>query len=183
MLSLLKKPTTYQPVMIGTCIAILGSVTMGILLAFGLLGPTAIQSHNHVVGGTVLFVSLYFYLLVGVFISLKGLQKHKDVVTFIDKMKSGILVSISCALVSVVLTYLFYEVIYPSYTHDMIASMKQSMINNGVSGEALESKLAEQTKYYSTSLQAKFAFTGNLITGAAYTLLLSLLSKSKRVKK
>ena len=48
--------------------------------------------------------------------------------------------------------------------------------------ELVNEKLLEKETYYSTSVQSFYSFIGNLITGVAFTLLLSFFLKSNTKK-
>ena len=74
---------------------------------------------------------------------------------------------------------IFYELMYPDYNADMVSVLTEKLSEQGLSKQEINEKIEEQTKYYSTALQSQFAFTGNLITGLAFSLLLSLFLKSK----
>ncbi|NER15367.1 DUF4199 family protein [Leptobacterium flavescens] len=169
------------PLLVGLGIALSGTVLMLLLLALGLVGPQAVESDKLMYGGTVLFISLYVFILIGLFISLKRRKKQNgDVLTFAEAMKTGLVTSLSAAVFSVLFTIIFYELIYPSYNPEMTEVITAKMEALQLSTEEIREKVEEQTKYYSTSVQAKFSFVGNLITGLAFSVLISLFLKTRK---
>lgn len=173
------KNTTYA-IKMGFIIALMGTLLMLLLLALGLVGPASVMNDQLMIGGTILFISLYIFLLIGIFLSIK---KDKEMsngeITFLQALKNGVIVSLSTAIFSVLFTVIFYELMYPEYNADMVSVLTEKLSGQGLSENEISEKIDEQTKYYSTALQSQFAFTGNLITGFAFSLLLSLFLRSK----
>ncbi len=163
----------------GLIISLAGSLLMISLIEFNLLGPKAISLDNQMIGGTILFLILYIFLLFGIYFSIK---KRKDQngqkINFKEALFQGIVVSLSTAIFSVVLTFLFYEIIYQNYATETLEALKIKMENANVPIEKLNLKLSEKSDYYSTPIQIFYSFKGNCITGIAFTLLLSFFLKS-----
>ncbi len=173
----------FIPLLTGLCIALAGSIIMLILLCFNLVGPKAVENDLLMYGGTLLFISLYILLLVGLFICLSKFKKlNGNSLTFKQALLTGFLCSISTAIFSVIFTIIFYELIYPGYMPELQQILIEKLDKTIFSQEEITEKIKEQTLYYSTWTQAKFSFIGNLITGMAFTLMLSLFLKSKAKK-
>ncbi len=167
----------------GSLIALAGTILMLVLLALNLLGPESVQNDNLMYGGTILFIALYIFLLIGIFIALKKTKKlNNGTLTFTEALKIGCYTSLATGLVGVVFTVIFYELIYPSYNQEMVEVIVSKMKGLDLTSEQIQQKVTEQTKYYSTSVQAKFSFIGNFITGIVFSLLLGLFLRTKRVK-
>ncbi|PRX53961.1 DUF4199 domain-containing protein [Flagellimonas meridianipacifica] len=169
------------PIVYGFVVALAGSILMLTLLALKLLGPKAIALENEMTGGTILFLMLYLLLLFAIYFAIK---KRKDVlgrgIQFKEALIQGFVVSLSTAVFSVVFTIVFYELLYPSYVADTIEALRLKMESSGVPVEKLNAKLEEKEAYLSTSTQSMFSFIGNLITGGAFTLLLSFFLKTSK---
>jgi hypothetical protein len=163
----------------GLTVALAGSVLMISLLGLKLIGPKAISLNTEMIGGTILFLLLYLLLLFAIYLTIK---KRKEIngqkITFKEALLQGVVLSISTALFSIVLTYFFYEILYPDYVTEMLSSMQTKMQNLSLEPEKIQQKLAEKKEYYSTSVQSFYSFIGNLITGISFTLLLSFFLKS-----
>jgi hypothetical protein len=165
---------------IGAGVALAGSLLMLLLLALHLVGPASVKNDRLMYGGTLLFISLYIFLLVGLFYGLRKVkQLNGGGLTFLQAVTSGFYVSLSTAVFSVIFTVAFYEMIYPEYNQQMAEIITSKMKNSNLNPVEISGKVAEQTQYYSTWVQAKFAFVGNLITGIAFSVLLSLFLKTK----
>ncbi|SHG90787.1 Protein of unknown function [Flagellimonas flava] len=167
----------------GLAVALAGSVLMLTLIALNLIGPKAIALETEMTGGTILFLMLYLFLLFGIYFAIK---KRKEAlgsgIPFKEAIVQGLVVSFATALFSVVLTIVFYELLYPSYVAETIEALKLKMEAMGVPTGKLIAKLEEKEAYFSTSSQSLFSFVGNLITGTAFTLLLSFFLKSNTKK-
>ncbi|TRX48707.1 DUF4199 domain-containing protein [Fulvivirga sp. M361] len=175
------KQKVLSPILSGAFIALAGSILMLILLALNLVGPESIKNDNLMYGGTLLFISLYVFLLVGLFISMKKIKKlNGDTLTFLEALKTGFYTSLSTAIFGVIFTIIFYELIYPKYNQEMAEVITARLSNSPLSPEEINGKVAEQTQYYSTGIQAKFSFVGNLITGIAFSLVMGLFLRTKR---
>jgi predicted membrane protein len=163
----------------GLAVALAGSVLMISLLGLKLIGPKAISLDTEMIGGTILFLMLYLFLLFAIYLTIK---KRKELngqkITFKEALLQGTVLSFTTALLSVVLTYLFYEILYPDYLANMLSSLQTKMQNLNIEPGKLQQKLAEKKEYYSTSVQSFYSFVGNLITGISFTLLLSFFLKS-----
>lgn len=166
----------------GFVIALAGSVLMLTLIVLKLLGPKAIALETEMTGGTVLFLMLYLFLLFGIYFAIKKRKLKLGRIQFKEAVLMGILVSVATALFSVIFTVIFYELVYPTYVTEVIEALKLKMESTGVSSDKLYAKLAEKEAYYSTASQSLFSFIGNLITGIAFTLLLSFFLKSNAKK-
>jgi hypothetical protein len=165
---------------IGAGVALAGSLLMLLLLALHLVGPTSVKNDRLMYGGTLLFISLYVFLLVGLFFGLRKVKQLNDGrLSFLQAITSGLYVSLSTAVFSMIFTGVFYEMIYPEYNQQMAEIITAKMENSNLSAVEIKEKVAEQTQYYSTWVQAKFAFVGNLITGIGFSVLLSLFLKTK----
>lgn len=164
----------------GFFIALAGTILMLILLALHFVGPESVQNDKLMIGGTILFISLYIFLLVGIYKSIANAKKEDSKLTFKKAFFIGSIVSLSTAIFSVLLTVLFYEVIYPDYNTDMTTILTEKLSKQHLGDLEVIEKINEQTKYYSTAIQAQFSFVGNLITGIAFSLILSLFLKSKK---
>lgn len=163
----------------GLAVALAGSVLMVSLLGLKLIGPKAISLDTEMTGGTVLFLMIYLFLLFAIYLTIKKRKESNgQKITFKSALLQGAVLSISTALVSVVLTYLFYEILYPNYVTEMLSSLQIKMQNLNLEPQKIEQKLAEKKAYYSTSVQSFYSFIGNLITGISFTLLLSFFLKS-----
>ncbi len=173
------KHTTKHSVKIGFLIALAGSLLMLLLLALDLVGPESIRNDRFMIGGTILFVCLYSLLLFGIYKSILNTKKQSSNLTFRNAFAEGLATSISTASFAVVLTVLFYELVYPDYGSDMETVIVEKLTNQNLESAEITAKVEEQTKYYSTLIQAQFSFVGNLISGLAFTLILSLFLKSK----
>lgn len=169
------------PVRYGLIIAIAGTILMLSLLGLELLGPKAISSEREMIGGTILFLMLYLFLLIGIYFVLKNKkERNGNQLSFKEAVAQGFALSMTTALSSVVFTYLFYEILYPEYVNDLLLAMKQKMDLLGIPREKIDEKLTEKLNYHSTHVQAGYSFIGNLITGVAFTLLLSFFLKTKK---
>ncbi|MDW3194294.1 MAG: DUF4199 domain-containing protein [Cytophagales bacterium] len=167
---------------VGFLIALFGTLFMLLLLSLDLVGPASIRNDKFMVGGTILFISLYVFLLFGIYKSIRNVKKTSSILSFRSAFLEGLITSLSTAVFAVIFTILFYELIYPDYSNEMSAVVTEKLSNQGLDSVELQDKVKEQTKYYSTSIQAQFSFVGNLITGLAFTLILSLFLKSKKQK-
>lgn len=164
----------------GFLIALAGTLLMLILLALNLVGPESVKNDKLMIGGTILFISLYIFLLLGIYKSISYVKKITQTLTFRDAFITGFIVSLATGIFSVLFTLLFYEIIYPSYNIDMTNILTDKLSKQNLSETEIIEKINEQTKYYTTTMQAQFSFVGNLITGLAFSLILSLFLKSKK---
>lgn len=163
----------------GFLIALAGTLLMLILLALNFVGPESVKNDKLMIGGTILFISLYIFLLLGIYKSISNAKKITQNLTFKNAFVAGFMVSLSTAIFSVLFTLLFYEVIYPNYNAEMTTILTEKLSSQNLKKMETVEKINEQTKYYSTTMQAQFSFVGNLITGIAFSLILSLFLKSK----
>ena len=175
----MNKKTLYS-VKSGFLIALAGTLLMLLLLAINFVGPEAVKNDNLMIGGTILFISLYIFLLIGIYKSISNGKKTTQNLTFKNAFFIGCIVSLSTAIFSVVFTLIFYEILYPNFNGDITTVLTEKLSNQNLSEREIIEKINEQTTYYSTAVQAQFAFVGNLITGIAFSLILSLFLKSKK---
>ncbi|SIQ32756.1 DUF4199 domain-containing protein [Maribacter ulvicola] len=175
----MSKQTVYS-VTSGFLIALAGTLLMLTLLSLHLVGPESVKNDKLMIGGTILFISLYVFLLFGIYSSMVYAKKIAQKLTFKKAFITGLIVSFATAFFSVLFTLLFYEIIYPNYNADMTVILTEKLSNQNLREAEMIEKINEQTKYYSTAMQAQFSFVGNLITGIAFSLLLSLFLKSKK---
>ena len=166
-------------ILYGLIVSLTGSGLMISLVGLKLLGPKAIPLDNEMIGGTILFLFLYLFLLFGIYFAIKR-RKHQNgqTITFKEALFQGILVSLFTAIFSVLFTYLFYDILYPSYATETLEALKIKMESANVPNEMMNEKLMEKKEYYSTSVQSFFSFIGNFITGSAFSLLLSFFLKT-----
>lgn len=166
-------------ILYGLIVSLAGSGLMISLIGLKLLGPKAIPLDNEMIGGTILFLFLYLFLLFGIYFAIKKRKQQKgQTITFKEALLQGIVVSLSTAIFSVLFTYLFYDILYPSYATETLEALKIKMESVNVPNEMMNEKLIEKKEYYSTSVQSFFSFIGNFITGTAFALLLSFFLKS-----
>lgn len=174
------KKTIYS-IKIGFLIALAGTLLMLLLLALNLVGPESVGNDRLMIGGTILFITLYLFLLWGIYLSISKVQKiNNGSITFKKAFTTGLIVSLSTAVFAVLLTIVFYELIYPGYNTDMKRVLTEKLSKQNISETELTNKIEEQAKYYSTTMQAQFALVGNLITGIAFSLILGLFLKDKK---
>lgn len=166
-------------ILYGLIVSLAGSVLMVSLVGLQLIGPKAILLDNEMIGGTVLFLFLYLFLLFGIYFAIKRKkQQNGQTISFKEALLQGILVTLSTAVFSVLFTYLFYDVFYPNYVSEILEALKIKMDSVNVPKQMIDEKLLEKESYYSTLIQSFYSFIGNLITGVAFTLLLSFFLKS-----
>ncbi len=171
------------PLIYGFVIAFGGSALMLTLVWLKLLGPKAISLDNEMIGGTILFLMLYLFLLFGIYLAIRKRKEQNGlVISYKEALLQGLVLSLSTAIFSVIFTYIFYELLYTNYVADTLNALKEKMQDANVSSEKLETKLLEKKEYYSTSVQSFYSFVGNFITGSAFTLLLSFFLKSNNRK-
>lgn len=165
--------------LIGFLIAAAESLLLGILLAFKLIGPEAeIDSPSFQVGGTLLFIGIYLFLLFGVYIGISIFKKRNgNRLTYIEALKTGFWISLFSALVSVLFTYVFYELIYPDYRMLMLDKLEMTFESQNLEPGLIKTKLVEFSDYYSTRAQAAYTFLGHLVTGIFYSILLGVFMK------
>lgn len=167
----------------GFLIAVFGTVLMLLLLALKLVGPQSVNNGKLMIGASILFISLYLFLLMGVYKSISNAKKSRGgKINFSRAFLIGALVSLSTAIFAVVFTVIFYELIYSDYNSDMKNILIDKLSKQDLKEVELIAKIKEQTQYYSTTMQAQFSFVGNLITGLAFSLIVSLFMKSKKSK-
>ena len=170
-------------ILYGLIVALAGSILMVSLVGLKMLGPKAISLGNEMVGGTILFLFLYLFLLFGIyFVIKKKKQQNGQTIAFKEALSQGIVVSLSTAVFSVLFTYLFYDILYPNYVSETLEALKIKMESINVPKQMVDEKLLEKETYYSTPIQSFYSFIGNLITGIAFTLLLSFFLKSNSKK-
>ena len=163
----------------GLIVSLTGSGLMITLVGLKLLGPKAISLDNEMTGGTILFLFLYLFLLFGIYFAIKKKkQENGQKITFKVALLQGVIVSLSTAVFSVLFTYLFYDILYPDYVPETLEALKIKMESANVPKGMIDEKLLERETYYTTSTQSFYSFIGNLITGIAFTLLLSFFLKS-----
>ncbi len=173
-------PSKKYAIAAGLLIALAGSLLMFLLLGLGFVGPESVRNDRFMLGGTILFIALYVFLLFGIYISItKAKKSDEGSLTFRKAFAQGVVTSAAAAVFAVVFTILFYEVLYPQFTADVIAVLNEKLSRQNLTPPEIQQKVQEQTRYYSTGMQAQFTFVGNLITGIAFTLILSLFLKSK----
>lgn len=166
---------------VGLIIALAGTVLMLVLFAMDYVGPESVVNDHLMYGGTILFIFLYIFLLTGLYVVFSKIKKLKNnTLTFPEALKFGICTSLSTATFSVIFTIVFYELIYPSYGLEMTEAITNKLQNSNANETEIIKKVAEQTKYYSTRVQAQFSFMGNLVTGVAFSVLLGLFLKTKK---
>lgn len=169
------------PVFYGFIIALTGTVLMLGLLGLDLLGPDAILSDKEMIGGTILFLMIYLFLLIGIYVALKKKkEQNNSQLSFKEALIQGFIISFTTAIFSVVFTYVFYELLYPEYVNELLTAMKEKMNLSGVSKERIDEKVNEKISYYSTTTQSGYSFIGNFITGMAFTLLLGFFLKTNK---
>lgn len=169
------------PLIAGLIIALAGTTLMLILLAIGYVGPKSVMNDDLMYGGTILFIFLYTFLLTGLYVVFTKIKKLKNnVLTFLEALKLGIYTSLATATFSVIFTIVFYELFYPDYGLEMTEAIISKLQHSSASQTEITKKVAEQTKYYSTSVQSQFSFIGNFITGVAFSVLLGLFLKTKK---
>ena len=169
------------PVYYGFIIALCASILMLSLVGLDMLGPDAVSSNKEMIGGTLLFLMIYLFLLFGIYFALKKQKDEgKGLLSFKKAMLQGVATSLSAAAFSVLFTFLFYELAYPEYVPELISALREKMELENVALEKIEEKLTERRAYYRTLNQALYSFIGNLITGIAFTLLLSFFLKTNR---
>jgi len=165
----------------GFAIASAGTILMLSLLGLDLLGPKAVSFEREMIGGTILFLLIYLFLLIGIYFALKNQKEQNNShLSFKEALMQGLVISITTALFSVIFTYLFYEVLYPEYVNDLFLAMEEKMNLLGIPKEKIDEKLAEKMSYYGTTTQSGYSFVGNFITGIAFTLLLSFFLKTNK---
>ena len=167
---------------LGFVVALSGSLIMLFLLGLDLVGPESVKNDRLMIGGTLLFISLYLLLLFGIFLNISKLKKISNTLSFKHAFVTGFLVSLSTAIFSVLFTLIFYEIIYPDYNSEMTIVLTEKLTNQNLTDTEILQEINEQTKYYSTKMQAQFSFVGNLVTGSAFSFLISLFLKSKKDK-
>ena len=167
------------PVIYGFVVALAGTTLMLTLLALRLIGPKAIALETEMTGGTILFLMLYLFLLFAIYFAIKKRKLLlKSGISFKEAFIQGLTVSLATAVFSVAFTMVFYELLYPSYVTETIDALRLKMEAAGVTSDKINVKLEEKMTYLSTATQSFYSFTGNLITGIAFTLLLSFFLKS-----
>ncbi len=173
--------TKYKtPFVYGFLVALAGSILMISLVWLKLLGPKATSLNYEMVGGTILFLMLYLFLLFAIYYAIKERKERLgNQILFKQALVQGIIVSLSTAVFSVIFTILYYEIIYPNYVDEMMMALRDKMSLTGVSEDRIVAKLEEKKAYYSTASQSFYSFIGNLVTGTSFTLLLSFFIKSK----
>lgn len=165
----------------GIIVALSGSILMLSLVGLDLLGPDAVSSDKEMVGGTILFLFLYLFLLFAVyFVMVKRKELNNGQLGFREAVLQGLAVSFATAVSSVLFTYIFYEILYPDYVQDLIAALRSKMESNQIPTDKIDLKIEEKQNYYRTGIQSLYSFIGNLITGATFTLLLSIFLKSTK---
>ncbi len=177
----MNKQTLYS-VKSGFSVALAGTLLMLILLALNFVGPESVKNDKLMIGGTILFISLYIFLLLGIYKSISHIKNIFKKLTFKNAFVTGFVVSLTTAIFSVLFTLLFYEAIYPNYNTDMITVLTEKLSNQNLSEAEIIEKINEQTKYYSTAMQAQFSFVGNLITGITFSIILGLFLKSQKLR-
>ncbi|WP_276979486.1 hypothetical protein, partial [Flavobacterium filum] len=86
----------------GLAVALAGSVLMISLLGLKLIGPKAISLDTEMIGGTILFLMLYLFLLFAIYLTIKKRKEHNEQkITFKEALLQGTVLSISTALSSV----------------------------------------------------------------------------------
>lgn len=169
------------PLYYGFVVALCASVLMILLVGLDMLGPDAVLHDREMIGGTVLFLMIYLFLLFGVYFVLKNEKDRKGgTLRFRKAVVLGMLTSLSAGIFSVLFTILFYEVVYPEYVSDLLVSLGEKMEVDQIPKERIQSKLQERATYYSTGTQSVYSFIGNFTTGMAFTLLLSFFLKNKK---
>jgi len=169
------------PILYGFLIALAGILLMLSLIGLGLLGPKAVPTDKEMIGGTILFLMIYVFLLLGIYFGMKKRKEENNLqLSFKEALLDGFIISLSTAFFSVIFTYLFYEILYPDYVNELLTAMKLKMETLGISEEQIAEKLEEKKNYFSTLSQSGFAFIGNFITGMTFTFLLSFFLKSNK---
>ncbi len=169
------------PIFYGFAIALAGTILMLSLLGLDLLGPDAVSSDMEMIGGTILFLMIYLFLLIGIYFALKKRkERNNSRLSFKEALLQGFIISLAAAIFSAVFTYIFYELLHPEYVKELLSAMKEKMNLLGIPKEKIDEKLAERTIYYSTITQSSYSFIGNFITGMAFTFLLSFFLKTNK---
>ena len=169
------------PIYYGFIIALGGTILMLSLVGLDMLGPDSISSEKEMVGGTLLFLMIYLFLLIGIYFVIKRQKElNEGKIDFKTAIIQGIITSLSTAIFSVLFTVLFYEIIYPEYVNELLSALREKMELENIPKGKIEEKLTERKAYYSTSNQSLYSFIGNFITGTAFSLLLGFFLKSNR---
>ena len=169
------------PIYTGIVVALFGSVLMFSLVGLALLGPKAVGSGMEMIGGTILFLFIYLGLLFGIYYVLTRKKKSNgNILVFKDAIITGFIASLSTALMSVLFTYLFYEIVCPNYVDTLLDALRSNMESVPLPKDKIDQKILERAAYYRTGTQSLYSFSGNLLTGITFTLLLSFFLKSQK---
>ena len=179
----MNKQTMYS-VKSGFLITIAGTLLMLILLFLNFVGPESVKNDKLMVGGTILFISLYVFLLLGIYTSISKVKKITQNLTFKNAFITGFVVSLSTAIFSVLFTILFYELIYPDYNADMATVLTEKLTNQNLSEIERTEKINEQTnqkKDEKKVAQIGYNFLQKKARGSAGAKeLLNIVQKNKR---
>ena len=133
------------PLIYGFVVALAGSVLMLTLIWLKLIGPEAISLDKEMVGGTVLFLMLYLFLLFGIyFVIRKRKELNGQTISYKEALLQGLVLSLSTAIFSILFTYLFYEFLYPEYVTATLDALKMKMEEANIPLEKIEEKLLEK---------------------------------------
>ncbi len=128
----------------GFIIALAGTLLMLFLLVINYVGPQSVNNNNLMVGGTILFISLYIFLLIGIYKSIVlGKNLNQGVINFTKAFQIGLIASISTGVFSVIFTLIFYELIYPEYNLEMKQMLTEKLSGNNLSGTESLAKIEE----------------------------------------
>ena len=163
-------------------------IQTGILLTVGLFLWLMLEFFLGFHTTRIDYYPFFFWLIftipfLGIYWSMKSKRdkEYAGKISFIQALKSGLIVTFTICILSPIVVLLYVSVINPLFLSTMLAHSKVMIEDYNISVVDKEKMIVETTQFFSTFSYIKLTFLVSIISGTVLSLLTAALMKRNTV--
>ncbi len=126
----------------------------------------------------------YVYIAVQIALLYFLLKSYRDSymhgqITYGQSVGAGVIITLYCAVIAAIFTYLLYTVIDSGLTEKQLAFIEEKMLAKGAPQEAIDAGMSIQRKIMKPGIMAPVSILGNMFWGTILSLIVSIFIKKE----
>ena len=121
-------------------------------------------------------------LIGGIWLGISAAKnKNKDQISYGTAIRTGISISIICALIAALFALFYCTIINPRFQEDMVKDAERTLIAAHESRQEINRQLEQVRAQFNTSTQVMQGFIAQSVLGTLATLIIGLFVKTKKI--
>jgi hypothetical protein len=116
----------------------------------------------------------------GIYLAMQNVKKLAGSLSYWRAIKTGLVVSITIAILIAIFSFIYCQFINPGYAEFMVHDAQKAMMAKGEGQQDIDQDSIKVAKQFTTGMQVMMALVGQFVSGGLISLIIGLFIRTKK---